>query len=85
MRNLESGSPIFTNPTNIRIWLVSYSSPAAAAVAAGDYNTTISKLFGPSTCLNFPDSIGDGDALHDLSPASIRKKATNVEAKVDAL
>ncbi|KAI3682253.1 hypothetical protein L2E82_50028 [Cichorium intybus] len=84
MRNLESGSPIFTNPTNIRIWLVSYSSHAAA-VAAGDYNTTISKIFGPSTCLNFPDSIGDDDALHGLSPASIRKKATNVEAKVDAL
>ncbi|KVH98311.1 ethylene-responsive transcription factor ERF010-like [Cynara cardunculus var. scolymus] len=65
-----------------RIWLGSYSSPVAAARA---YDTAVFYLRGPTARLNFPDSIGDDGDLHDLSSASIRKKATEVGAKVDAL
>lgn len=65
-----------------RIWLGSYSSPIAAARA---YDTAVFYLRGPSAHLNFPESIGDDGYLHDLSAASIRKKATEVGAKVDAL
>ncbi|KAK9049938.1 hypothetical protein SSX86_031093 [Deinandra increscens subsp. villosa] len=65
-----------------RIWLGSYSSPVAAARA---YDTAVFYLRGPSARLNFPDSIGDDGDLIDLSAAAIRKKATEVGAKVDAL
>ncbi|KAK9066753.1 hypothetical protein SSX86_014076 [Deinandra increscens subsp. villosa] len=65
-----------------RIWLGSYSSPIAAARA---YDTAVFYLRGPSAHLNFPESIGDDGYLHDLSADSIRKKATEVGAKVDAL
>ncbi|KAF5808983.1 putative transcription factor AP2-EREBP family [Helianthus annuus] len=70
-----------------RIWLGSYSSPIAAARA---YDTAVFYLRGPSARLNFPDSIGEyggcsAGGLHDLSAAAIRKKATEVGAKVDAL
>ncbi|WOH02838.1 hypothetical protein DCAR_0522228 [Daucus carota subsp. sativus] len=67
-----------------RIWLGSYSSPVAAARA---YDTAVFYLRGPSARLNFPELITDepGDQLHDLSAASIRKKATEVGARVDAL
>lgn len=67
-----------------RIWLGSYSSPVAAARA---YDTAVFYLRGPSARLNFPESIIDEqvDQLHDLSAASIRKKATEVGARVDAL
>lgn len=69
-----------------RIWLGSYSSPVAAARA---YDTAVFYLRGPTARLNFPDSIaadcGGGGCLHELSAADIRKKATEVGAKVDAL
>nr|XP_043615314.1 ethylene-responsive transcription factor ERF010-like [Erigeron canadensis] len=65
-----------------RIWLGSYSSPIAAARA---YDTAVFYLRGPSARLNFPESIGDDGHLLDLSADSIRKKATEVGAKVDAL
>ncbi|KAM7520995.1 hypothetical protein LguiB_019957 [Lonicera macranthoides] len=66
-----------------RIWLGSYSSPVAAARA---YDTAVFYLRGPSARLNFPDSISEKDVdLHDLSAASIRKKATEVGARVDAI
>ncbi|XP_071731429.1 ethylene-responsive transcription factor ERF011-like [Rutidosis leptorrhynchoides] len=65
-----------------RIWLGSYSSPIAAARA---YDTAVFYLRGPSAHLNFPESIADDGYLHDLSTASIRKKATEVGAKVDAM
>ncbi|CAK9135347.1 unnamed protein product [Ilex paraguariensis] len=65
-----------------RIWLGSYSSPVAAARA---YDTAVFYLRGPSARLNFPDLIIGEDELHDLSAASIRKKATEVGARVDAL
>ncbi|KAK1436599.1 hypothetical protein QVD17_02381 [Tagetes erecta] len=65
-----------------RIWLGSYSSPVAAARA---YDTAVFYLRGPTARLNFPDSIGDDGDLDDLSAASIRKKATEVGAKVDAM
>lgn len=70
-----------------RIWLGSYSSPVAAARA---YDTAVFYLRGPSARLNFPDCIveEDHDELlhhHDLSAAAIRKKATEVGARVDAL
>ncbi|KAF5792300.1 putative transcription factor AP2-EREBP family [Helianthus annuus] len=65
-----------------RIWLGSYSSPIAAARA---YDTAVFYLRGPSAHLNFPDSIADDGYLLDLSSDSIRKKATEVGAKVDAL
>ncbi|KAA8537778.1 hypothetical protein F0562_027642 [Nyssa sinensis] len=64
-----------------RIWLGSYSSPIAAARA---YDTAVFHLRGPSARLNFPEYIVEGDELHDMSAASIRKKATEVGARVDA-
>lgn len=65
-----------------RIWLGSYSTPVAAARA---YDTAVFYLRGPSARLNFPDLIYRDDQLHDMSAASIRKKATEVGAQVDAL
>uniref|UniRef100_A0A2P2P369 Ethylene-responsive transcription factor RAP2-1-like n=1 Tax=Rhizophora mucronata TaxID=61149 RepID=A0A2P2P369_RHIMU len=65
-----------------RIWLGSYSTPVAAARA---YDTAVFYLRGPSARLNFPDLIYQEDELCDMSAASIRKKATEVGAKVDAL
>jgi len=65
-----------------RIWLGSYSSPVAAARA---YDTAVFYLRGPSARLNFPEFIVDDHENHDLSAASIRKKATEVGARVDAL
>ncbi|KAJ8772828.1 hypothetical protein K2173_028005 [Erythroxylum novogranatense] len=65
-----------------RIWLGSYSTPIAAARA---YDTAVFYLRGPSARLNFPDLVYQEDGLRDMSAASIRKKATEVGAKVDAL
>ncbi|KAF7828697.1 dehydration responsive element-binding protein 1 [Senna tora] len=69
-----------------RIWLGSYSTPVAAARA---YDTAVFYLRGPSARLNFPDLLegGGGGGLGggDMSAASIRKKATEVGARVDAL
>ncbi|XP_058081099.1 ethylene-responsive transcription factor ERF011-like isoform X2 [Magnolia sinica] len=65
-----------------RIWLGSYSTPVAAARA---YDTAVFYLRGPSARLNFPEFAGeDDDELRDKSAASIRKKATEVGARVDA-
>ncbi|XP_060189258.1 ethylene-responsive transcription factor ERF011-like [Lycium barbarum] len=64
-----------------RIWLGSYSTPVAAARA---YDTAVYYLRGPSARLNFPELlVGDG-GLSDLSADSIRKKAVEVGARVDA-
>ncbi|XP_019176428.1 PREDICTED: ethylene-responsive transcription factor ERF010-like [Ipomoea nil] len=66
-----------------RIWLGSYSTPLAAARA---YDTAVYYLRGPSARLNFPELLA-GDAaggLNDLSADSIRKKAIEVGASVDA-
>lgn len=72
-----------------RIWLGSYASPVAAARA---YDTAVFYLRGRSARLNFPEEIeaeltteagsfsGEG-----LSAALIRKKATEVGARVDAM
>lgn len=70
-----------------RIWLGSYSTPVAAARA---YDTAVFYLRGPSARLNFPDlwageKVGGGSLGGDLSAASIRKKAIEVGARVDAL
>lgn len=68
-----------------RIWLGSYTTPVAAARA---YDTAVFYLRGPSARLNFPDLIfqeDDDEQLRDMSAASIRKKATEVGARVDAL
>ncbi|XP_062152495.1 ethylene-responsive transcription factor RAP2-10-like [Alnus glutinosa] len=70
-----------------RIWLGSYSTPVAAARA---YDTAVFYLRGPSARLNFPDvlaaEVAAGGALgEDMSAAFIRKKATEVGARVDAL
>jgi len=68
-----------------RIWLGSYSTPVAAARA---YDTAVFYLRGPSARLNFPDLLaveGLAAAASDMSAASIRKKATEVGARVDAL
>ncbi|XP_023003003.1 ethylene-responsive transcription factor ERF011-like [Cucurbita maxima] len=71
-----------------RIWLGSYSSPVAAARA---YDTAVFYLRGPSARLNFPELLaGEGRGMSggcggDMSAASIRKKATEVGARVDAL
>ncbi|KAK7331039.1 hypothetical protein VNO77_25248 [Canavalia gladiata] len=66
-----------------RIWLGSYSTPVAAARA---YDTAVFYLRGPSARLNFPELLaGESAAASDMSAASIRKKATEVGARVDAL
>ncbi|XVF61214.1 hypothetical protein PTKIN_Ptkin08bG0112100 [Pterospermum kingtungense] len=70
-----------------RIWLGSYSTPVAAARA---YDTAVFYLRGPSARLNFPDllageKVGGASLGGDLSAASIRKKAIEVGARVDAL
>lgn len=65
-----------------RIWLGSYSTPIAAARA---YDTAVYYLRGPSARLNFPDLLLGEGRLSDLSAASIRKKAIEVGARVDAL
>ncbi|KAJ1414486.1 DNA-binding domain superfamily [Sesbania bispinosa] len=69
-----------------RIWLGSYSTPVAAARA---YDTAVFYLRGPSARLNFPELLtGEAPAVLagcDMSAATIRKKATEVGARVDAL
>ncbi|KAL4582246.1 hypothetical protein LXL04_006790 [Taraxacum kok-saghyz] len=64
-----------------RIWLGSYSTPVAAARA---YDTAVYYLRGPSARLNFPELLASDGLLGDVSPASIRKKAIEVGARVDA-
>ncbi|KAM6560200.1 ethylene-responsive transcription factor RAP2-1 [Cannabis sativa] len=65
-----------------RIWLGSYTTPIAAARA---YDTAVFYLRGASARLNFPDLILQEDLhLADMSAASIRKRATEIGAKVDA-
>lgn len=66
-----------------RIWLGSYTTPVAAARA---YDTAVFYLRGPSARLNFPELIfQEDDRLTDMSAASIRKRATEIGAKVDAI
>ncbi|KAJ0965482.1 hypothetical protein J5N97_026620 [Dioscorea zingiberensis] len=69
-----------------RIWLGSYATAVAAARA---YDTAVYYLRGRSARLNFPDEISaegaDLDSASEpLSAASIRKKAMEVGARVDA-
>lgn len=65
-----------------RIWLGSYSTPVAAARA---YDTAMFYLRGPCARLNFPEFMAEEDKLQDMSAAAIRKRATEVGARVDAL
>ncbi|XP_009401521.2 ethylene-responsive transcription factor ERF011 [Musa acuminata AAA Group] len=68
-----------------RIWLGSYSTAVAAARA---YDTAVYYLRGRSARLNFPDEILSDDPVvggAPMSAALIRKKATEVGARVDAL
>lgn len=77
-----------------RIWLGSYTTPMAAARA---YDTAVFYLRGPTARLNFPellfqddqeegnDSVQHGAAAGNMSADSIRRKATQVGARVDAL
>nr|GFA35471.1 hypothetical protein [Tanacetum cinerariifolium] len=64
-----------------RIWLGSYSTAVAAARA---YDTAVYLLRGPSARLNFPDLLASDMGPDELSAASIRKKAAEVGARVDA-
>ncbi|XP_030475288.1 ethylene-responsive transcription factor ERF008 [Syzygium oleosum] len=74
-----------------RIWLGSYSTPVAAARA---YDTAVFYLRGPSARLNFPEFVAGAAAAAeeeeeaggggDMSAATIRKKAAEVGARVDA-
>ncbi|GAB2269605.1 Ethylene-responsive transcription factor RAP2-1 [Dionaea muscipula] len=69
-----------------RIWLGSYTTPMAAARA---YDTAVFYLRGPSARLNFPEYFVDEDhgkvQPSDMSASSIRKKAAEVGARVDAM
>ncbi|XP_030540104.1 ethylene-responsive transcription factor RAP2-1-like [Rhodamnia argentea] len=68
-----------------RIWLGSYATPMAAARA---YDTAVFYLRGPSARLNFPDLIcreGRDSLRGEVSAASIRRRATEVGAQVDAV
>ncbi|CAL9095477.1 unnamed protein product [Musa acuminata var. zebrina] len=72
-----------------RIWLGSYSTAIAAARA---FDTAVFYLRGRSARLNFPDEILAEDPEAEgfgsggvMSADSIRKKATEVGARVDAL
>ncbi|XP_027331075.1 ethylene-responsive transcription factor RAP2-1-like [Abrus precatorius] len=73
-----------------RIWLGSYTTPVAAARA---YDTAVFYLRGPSARLNFPDLLFQDQEGNDsvqqgagnMSADSIREKATQVGARVDAL
>lgn len=74
-----------------RIWLGSYNTPMAAARA---YDTAVFYLRGPSARLNFPEllfkddddnDVGSVQQEGDMSADSIRKKATRVGARVDAI
>lgn len=73
-----------------RIWLGSYITPIAAARA---YDTAVFYLRGPSANLNFPELLfkdrEDDDEDQErygknMSADLIRKKATQVGARVDA-
>ncbi|KAL8473059.1 hypothetical protein ACS0TY_029387 [Phlomoides rotata] len=63
-----------------RIWLGSYATAVAAARA---YDIAVYYLRGPTAKLNFPGEIA-AVGLKDLSAASIRQKAAEVGARVDA-
>ncbi|KAG6485438.1 ethylene-responsive transcription factor ERF008-like [Zingiber officinale] len=67
-----------------RIWLGSYCTPVAAAKA---YDTALLYLRGRAARLNFPEDVSDDDVADAaaMSAASIRKRAAEVGAKVDAL
>ncbi|KAL8166004.1 hypothetical protein V2J09_007503 [Rumex salicifolius] len=66
-----------------RIWLGSYSSPIAAARA---YDTAVFYLRGPTARLNFPEYFLHVDEVgNEISADVIRKKATEVGARVDAV
>lgn len=74
-----------------RIWLGSYITPVAAARA---YDTAVFYLRGPSAKLNFPELLfkdqeereeEEEEKEENMSADSIRKKATQVGARVDAL
>ncbi|XP_015935234.1 ethylene-responsive transcription factor RAP2-1 [Arachis duranensis] len=67
-----------------RIWLGSYTTPVAAARA---YDTAVFYLRGPSARLNFPELLlqEQTEAVEgDITADSIRKRATQVGARVDA-
>lgn len=65
-----------------RLWLGSYATPEAAAVA---YDTAVFHLRGPSSTgsLNFPARLPPA-ARAGLSPRSIQKAASDVGMAVDA-
>ncbi|KAL5074743.1 hypothetical protein RYX36_013727 [Vicia faba] len=76
-----------------RIWLGSYTTPVAAARA---YDTAVFYLRGPTARLNFPELLFQDDEDNsintngsvpqgNMSADSIRRKATTVGARVDAL
>ncbi|XP_043697431.1 ethylene-responsive transcription factor ERF010-like [Telopea speciosissima] len=56
-----------------RLWLGSYSTSMVAACA---YDTALRR--GPSARHNFPEFLVAEGKLHDMSAASIRKKATEI-------
>ncbi|MQL76781.1 hypothetical protein Taro_009172 [Colocasia esculenta] len=68
--------------TRERLWLGSYATPEAAAVA---YDTAMFYLRGPSSSplLNFPSRLSPA-AWHGISPRSIQKAASDSGMAVDA-
>ncbi|XP_074577666.1 ethylene-responsive transcription factor ERF020-like [Curcuma longa] len=68
--------------TRERLWLGSYSTPEAAAVA---HDTAVFFLHGPGApCgLNFPDCVA-GLAWASLSPTSVQRVASEAGMDVDA-
>lgn len=72
--------------TKERLWLGTYATPEAAAVA---HDVAVYCLRRPSSLdkLNFPDTLSSYNCIHhteDLSPRSVQKVASDVAMDVDA-
>lgn len=65
-----------------RIWLGSYTTPIAAARA---YDIAVFHLRGQTARVNFPEFLVNEAYVDNLCSDEIRKRATEVGARVDAM